>query len=438
MNNKFIKIATFQGRIREKDSKNSLQKIIESLEYCAQNNVDILCMPESYLHGYFDNFMDAMENSINLESEDFKSLCHQFEKYKTTLIFGLNEKENNKVFNTVVIIENGICIGKYRKSYTYTPYDYFECGTDFPVFEKNGVKFGIIICFDAAFIEPSRILALNGAQIIFCPSFNRTKDICENNITEYLDKRTNFICRAYENRVWFVSSDIVWDSDGSSVCSGYASILDNKGNFVAKGNKFQEEILINSIPISTLRTHANELIFSGKKNLTNIMHESYLKYIKNRNESLNLKFKLINKHDSKTSEEIKSLLKKAMYLPTDEKMEDVIKNFIPSNSSEFSLYLALSENTMHTAITESNIVGMIALQNTQSKIVIHYISSKEELRGRGIGLQMIHFLQKQFSKSIEAETDDDAVEFYRKCGFSISQLNSNKYDSTRYLCELIP
>ena len=55
---------------------------------------------------------------------------------------------------------------------------------------------------------------------------------------------------------------------------------------------------------------------------------------------------------------------------------------------------------MHTAITESNIVGMIALQNTQSKIVIHYISSKEELRGRGIGLQMIHFLQKQFSKSI--------------------------------------
>ena len=51
---------------------------------------------------------------------------------------------------------------------------------------------------------------------------------------------------------------------------------------------------------------------------------------------------------------------------------------------------------------------------------------------------MIHFLQKQFSKAIEAETDDDAVEFYRKCGFSISQLNSNKYDSTRYLCELIP
>ena len=39
-----------------------------------------------------------------------------------------------------------------------------------PVFQLNGITFGIIICFDRHFFELSRTLCLKGAEIIFIPT----------------------------------------------------------------------------------------------------------------------------------------------------------------------------------------------------------------------------------------------------------------------------
>ncbi len=56
---------------------------------------------------------------------------------------------------------------KYRKAYTYAPYDYYSLGREFPVFEKKGIKYGIIICLDSTYREPAHIAALKGARILF-------------------------------------------------------------------------------------------------------------------------------------------------------------------------------------------------------------------------------------------------------------------------------
>ena len=115
-----------------------------------------------------------LHHTIDLDSSEFAELCIRFKEFsKTTLLVGLNEREKGKIFNTVVVIEQGKFIGKYRKAYTYSPYDYFSLGQDFPVFEKKGIKYGIIICLDSTYREPAHITALNGARILFCPSFNR-------------------------------------------------------------------------------------------------------------------------------------------------------------------------------------------------------------------------------------------------------------------------
>lgn len=49
----YFKVAAYQGKIIEKNSQETLEKIQSIMLLAEQQKVDILCFPESYLHGYF-------------------------------------------------------------------------------------------------------------------------------------------------------------------------------------------------------------------------------------------------------------------------------------------------------------------------------------------------------------------------------------------------
>ena len=63
------------------------------------------------------------------------------------------------------------------------------------------------------------------------------------------------------------------------------------------------------------------------------------------------------------------------------------------------------------------------------------IAVAENARGYGIGRAMISALQDQFQLPITAETDDDAVDFYRKVGFGVTSVSA-KSGVSRYACVL--
>jgi ribosomal protein S18 acetylase RimI-like enzyme len=62
------------------------------------------------------------------------------------------------------------------------------------------------------------------------------------------------------------------------------------------------------------------------------------------------------------------------------------------------------------------------------------IAVSEKERNHGIGRNMIDAVAKTHIMAIEAETDDDAVGFYRKCGFEASAIQ--KYNTRRWVCTL--
>src|SRR5262245_54397402 len=139
--NDFFMVAAYQGPVKEGDSKNSLDVALETTHSAEQLKVDILCFPETFLHGYFSLKQQAMEHSIDLNSIEFSNICQRFSSFHhTTVLLGLNEREDGKIYNTVVVIENGKFLGKYRKAYTYVPYNYYSLGHEFPVFSKKGIK----------------------------------------------------------------------------------------------------------------------------------------------------------------------------------------------------------------------------------------------------------------------------------------------------------
>ncbi len=283
MSKEYFKVASFQGHAIEKNPVTALNKTVQVMEEANNNAVDILCMPESFLHGYLKTKAEASQYSIDLQSSSFSDLCSQFKTFQTTLLLGLNERYGDHFYNTTVVIEKGICLGFYRKAYTYAPYDYSSLGRNFPIFEKHGIPYGIVICYDINFFEPARILALKGAKILFCPMWNCISKNAK--MLAWMHSKSHFITRAVDNHCWIIVSDIILEEGGSETCSGHASIISNRGEIVSKSEAFIENLLIYSIPTENLlETKENRL--KGDKDLFEKMVETYrLRFDKERDQA---------------------------------------------------------------------------------------------------------------------------------------------------------
>ena len=239
-----FRVAAFQGRITQGDPESSLARTCEALAWAERRDAHVLCMPETYLQGYYKIREQAWGNSIDLESSEFADVCSRVAGYNATLLLGLNERRGADLYNTMVVIERGQLLGTYSKNYLV--YDYFERGVDFPVFERGGVKYGIIICADSGYVEPARIEAMRGAQVIFSPHFNHLPhDKVDHH---YRRVRSHHVARAVENSCWLVRSNVIWPDDGEFVGLGDSFILNELGEIVCAAGMLTEAMLFHAIP----------------------------------------------------------------------------------------------------------------------------------------------------------------------------------------------
>lgn len=253
-------VASYQGPLIENNQEAALDKIEELLVRADANAVDVLCLPEGFLQGYFEDGVMAERSAISLDEPSFQGILQRFRRYKATLIFGLNEKRADGLYNSAVVIQEGQLLGKYAKA--HLELSYFKQGSDFPLFERRGVKFGVIICLDSTYLEPARILALQGVQILFCPMCNRTNlAYYEANHPKLMRQKSHFIARSSENHVWFVASDCIYPNDGARVCPGYSSIYNAEGELVASATAFQEAFLVEAIPMQSLQKRKTKRVY---------------------------------------------------------------------------------------------------------------------------------------------------------------------------------
>ncbi|HZT28662.1 MAG TPA: carbon-nitrogen hydrolase family protein [Bryobacteraceae bacterium] len=111
------------------------------------------------------------------------------------LVAGIYEREGTTLYNTSVLLDRqGRLLGKYRK--VYIPREEMDGGltpgSDYPVFQTDFGKVGMMICWDLQYADPARNLALRGADLILMPIWGGN---------EALGK-----ARAIENQVFLASS----------------------------------------------------------------------------------------------------------------------------------------------------------------------------------------------------------------------------------------
>lgn len=194
---RYVRIGHYQCMCRQGDFEANLKTVLQGLELAQEARVQILTFPESFLTGYFRQRDDAWKHSFAIDSPDMRQVLERTARFDILFMVGFNERRGEKIFNTVAVIDRGKIVGTYSKAF---PGMYFAPGREFPVFEKHGLVFGVVICADGGYIEPARILALKGAKVIFAPHFNFVSDVLEH----YQTVRSDHTARAVENGVYFV------------------------------------------------------------------------------------------------------------------------------------------------------------------------------------------------------------------------------------------
>jgi predicted amidohydrolase len=268
MSGRMITVGAAQtGPVESDDMRTMVPAACRMIEEAAGRNVDILTFSELFLTPFFPNRLaEDFDRFFALaDSEVIQEIRAAAKKAEMALILPFGERANAGMYNAAMVCDRrGNVIGTYRKTHipAYFPNEkaggtgsyekfYFTPGEGLPVFELSGVKIGIQICNDRLYPEPSRVLALKGAEIIFMP-------IC---YSVYSDpEHRNAIwdvalrARAFENGVFVVAANRV-GLEGVRQHLGRSMIVDPRGTILAEAGREREELLVAKIDVDSVSAY---------------------------------------------------------------------------------------------------------------------------------------------------------------------------------------
>jgi predicted amidohydrolase len=281
-----MKIAGVQMDVGLKDVAGNLQRIVSSLRETASRGAKLTVFPECAVPGYcFDSLAEARPYAQTIPgpaTEHVRAACAELGCYA---IFGMLELEERpsspplgegrgegerktaggphrnplpegegkpgpRIFNAAALVGPAGLIGSYRKIHLpFLGVDMFTSygGRPFAVHQAGDLKVGKTICYDAAFPEAARSLAILGADLIALPTNWPPGSECT---AAYVIN-----ARAMENAVYFISANRVGTERGFRFI-GMSRIVDPSGETLAEAGGTGEEILYADIdPAKARRKH---------------------------------------------------------------------------------------------------------------------------------------------------------------------------------------
>lgn len=243
------RIGHCQALCKPGDFEANLAKVVEGLERAARERVQILCFSECFLGGYYDREAAARRHAFAVDSPQVRRVLARTRRFNTTFIVGFNELRGRDLYNTALVARRGRLLGTYSKCSAYMPFH--KQGREFPVFEHDGVRFGVVICSDGGYIEPTRILALKGARIIFAPHANYIAP--QHLLAHFMHVRADHVARSVENGIWFVrGNNVIRGRDPAT--KGYAGvgygdsyIIDPHGEMLVRSRRHLEDFIFADI-----------------------------------------------------------------------------------------------------------------------------------------------------------------------------------------------
>ena len=243
------------------------------IEDAAENDAELIIFPECALTGYcLSSLEEARTVSEPISGPSIQRIRSACRELKTHVIFGFLESDDGKIYNSLVFLGPEGLIGRYRKIHLpYLGVDRFiSLGNEpFRVYDSKVGKIGMNICYDISFPESSRILALEGAELIV---LSTNWPIGAEYYSKYVAPT-----RAAENRVNYAAINRVGSERAFKFC-GLSKIVDCSGNSLAEASRSREEIIFAEVDLAKARSkvsinNPDEIVSVAHKGSATICHQ---------------------------------------------------------------------------------------------------------------------------------------------------------------------
>ena len=213
-------------------------------------DADLTIFPEMFLTGYVPrDGLSSLAESVNGPTvEKLAGLCKGAGR---ALMVGIPLKHpsiKGQITNSVMAIDKNGQVGRYDKAYlpNFGPFEeslYFSPGAAPLAMDIAGIKVGVVICYDLFFPELSKLLALQGADLIVCASASPTATV--------VNFKRIAPARAIENATYVAYVNLV-GNHLDLVFGGESRLVDPRGEVVAEAKPLVEDSVTAEIDISKL------------------------------------------------------------------------------------------------------------------------------------------------------------------------------------------
>ncbi|MBU8878272.1 carbon-nitrogen hydrolase family protein [Bacillus sp. FJAT-29790] len=235
---KNIQISVAQASFKNGDIPYNLSRMENMIKQCKKENPSarLIVFPELSATGYF------LTSSLKEMAEDMNGSIFQFMskvagENNLYVVYGYVElDQSGQIYNSIKLIDpNGIALANYRKIHlTPLERDIFSPGSEIILADTEIGKIGLMICWDLAFPELARQLALQGANILVAPS------AWEN---PFSSSFTTFgMARAIDNTVYVAATNHIGPSENLSFF-GESAIYAPDGTVIASAKDGAEVII---------------------------------------------------------------------------------------------------------------------------------------------------------------------------------------------------
>lgn len=238
-----------QMDVRIGEAKANLDVALGAIEQGRALGGTLFAFPECALTGYcFRNATEARDAALDADGPELQALTRVASEGDILVAMGYLERTPSGFANSVSLIGPGGVLATYRK--THLPHlgvdKWTEPGCDrFAAVDAGDLRVGMLICFDASFPEATRLLALDGADLVLLPT----------NWPDEASAKSAWLpnTRAYENVIYFASVNRVGEERGYHF-RGRSRICGVEGQVLADGPVDTEGLLVADIDPQRART----------------------------------------------------------------------------------------------------------------------------------------------------------------------------------------
>jgi predicted amidohydrolase len=196
----------------DRDIEGDFATIEKLIATARADGVQLLALPEACLGGYLEHLDGGADEppALRVDGPEIARLATL--AGEMVVCAGYCEADGDKRFNSVVCVHDGRVLGNHRKVHQPLRENAsYNSGDSFTAFDTPVGRIGLLICYDKAFPESARVLALDGAEIIVVVSAwpgSRTDapaDLADDRWTRRFDLFDR--ARALENQVVWVSAN---------------------------------------------------------------------------------------------------------------------------------------------------------------------------------------------------------------------------------------